>query len=421
MIIIINKVEVFTHERTFMSRQSIHLTVAALVAASLTLAGCAGAPAAPEAVDSSSSGPVEVDSPQPRIAVLHDEQVLVLDAETLETIADIPTPGATRVAAAGDGRHVMLTTESGFSMLDGGAWTDGHGDHGHSYTAEPTLTDASFPMSHPGHVVAHAGTTALFSDDDGTVTLVDTDSLDELAPEVSEVALAAPHHGVAVPLDDGGLVVTEGTAEGRTSIIQLDEAGTEVARTDACPGVHGESFAAGDQLLFGCTEAVVVFRDGEFRTIPLPDAGSSAGDVKGSEESTVVLTDYAIGDEAEPERIALIDVATDEVTIVDLPTGYYYWSLARGPDGEALVLGTDGSLYVLDPSTGEITGSVAVVDAWQAPEDWRDPAPSLIVLGHTAYVTDPASSRVHAIDLDTLDVTSVDLDVVPHSASVIRG
>lgn len=400
--------------------QHVRKSLLALAAVgALALAGCSAQP------DTGTTRPLaggltEADSPQPRLAVLYDGGVKVLDAVTLDEIADVATD-ATRIAPAGDGRHFMLTMSDGFAVLDGGAWTESHGDHGHSFTSEPVITEVTFPMDGPGHVVTHAQTTALFSDAEGTVTRFTSISLAE-EPTTLALDLPAAHHGVAVPLEDATLLVTEGTQESRTSVVHLDSTGAELARTDDCPGVHGEAVAANEAVLFGCAGAVVVFEDGAFRTIALPDSGSAVGGPAGSDTSSIVLADYASGDELEPERVALIDLETDAVSVVDLPTGYYYWSLARGPKGEALVLGTDGSLHVIDPKTGELVSSTPLIDAWSAPEDWRDPAPSVTVLDGVAYVNDPAATSIHAIDLATLEVTATaDLGVRAVGVAAARG
>lgn len=395
------------------------ITAAALV---LLLGACA-APADPPASDPDPSGEIELDAPQPRLAVLHDDGVLVLDATTLDEIADVAVDGVSRVAEAGDGRHVMLTTDDGFAVLDGGAWTDSHGDHGHSYAAEPRLSALEFPMSHPGHVVPHHGSTALFSDGDGTVTFLDPDDLVEPEPATRILELAAPHHGVALELSDGVVLVTAGDSESRSTVLALAPDGSEVAHTDACPGVHGETVAAGEAVLFGCSGSVVVHEDGAFRTIPLPDAAASVGGPAGHEDSTVVVADYATEGEDVPTRIALVDLETDGIRIVELPAEYYYWSLARAEDGRGVVLATDGALHLVDAETGELLDAIPVIDAWTPPEDWRDPAPSVTVLDDVAFVTDPAAHAVHAVDLATGELLgSADLgDTVPHSLALVRG
>ncbi len=79
------------------------------------------------------------------------------------------------------------------------------------------------------------------------------------------------------------------------------------------------------------------------------------------------------------------------------------------------MLGTDGALHVIDPLTGDVTAEIPVVGAWQEPDVWQDPRPTLFVLGSTAYVTEPATSSIHAVDLKTGKVvTSGSLEHVPN-------
>ena len=59
------------------------------------------------------------------------------------------------------------------------------------------------------------------------------------------------HHGVAVPLDDGGMVTSVGTDDERTGAQVLDADGEVVATSTQCPGVHGEGTAEGEIVVFG--------------------------------------------------------------------------------------------------------------------------------------------------------------------------
>jgi hypothetical protein len=69
-----------------------------------------------------------------------------------------------------------------------------------------------------------------------------------------------------------------------------------------------------------------------------------------------------------------------------------------------MVLGTDGALHVLDPLTGAVTATIPVVPAWQEPEAWQDPRPTLFVQGSKAYISEPSAKKVHAVDLKTRKV-----------------
>lgn len=86
------------------------------------------------------------------------------------------------------------------------------------------------------------------------------------------------------------------------------------------------------------------------------------------------------------------------------------------------MLATDGSIHVLDPATGEITDAYPVVDPWEGPVGWQDPHPAITVAGDVAYVTEPASDSIHAVDLTTGEVlASADLGVTPNEIAPARG
>ena len=397
-------------------------SAAALTLSALLLSACSS-PSSSTPAGSSSSEPAASPSIQeqsaaaPRLVLTHDGGLTVFDAESLEPISEIPLEGFLRLSSAGDGRHLAVSANEGFHLLDTGSWSEAHGDHAHHYTSEPSLTEAVVKAAKPGHVVSAAGQTAFFDDSTGTVSFVGTDSLGDGHLETDEVQLPEAHHGIAVPLDGGGLLASVGSEEGRTGAAVLDAGGTELLRSDECPGLHGEAAVAGS-LAFGCEDGMLVYRDGSFHKVPSPDSYGRMGNQAGSPESTVVLADYKTHRDADlerPERVALVDTASERVQLVELGTSYTFRSLGRGPAGEALVLGTDGALHVIDAGTGVVASSISVIDPWEEPADWQQPRPALQVLGSTAYVTDPAGSRLLAVDLATGSVArSVQLQHTPN-------
>ncbi len=409
----------------------------ALAAAALTtalLAACAGTPAAESAggtgtptAEATTPAPTERSTAIPRLTVTYDGGVLVLDATSLEVVADLPSQdeGYLRVNPAGDGRHVLVSTTGGFQVLDAGTWGEAHGDHAHFYTLDPQLTDVTYPAEKPGHVVVHDGRTALFDDGTGDVTVLDAAHVGDGPDDARTYTTPSAHHGVAVELHDGTLVVSEGTEEARTGARALDAENTETAASDQCPGVHGESVAQGDVVAIGCQDGVVLFADGAFTKVQSPDAYGRIGNQASSEASPVVLGDYKVDKDAElerPTRVSLVDTRTASLTLVDLPSSYTFRSLARGDHGEALVLGTDGSIHVIDPETATILRSMPVVDAWEEPLDWQVARPAIKVHDGTAYVTDPATRSIHAVDVETGEVfRTVTLDVVPDELAVATG
>jgi hypothetical protein len=365
------------------------------------------------------------------VAVTYDGGVLVLDALTGEQLADLPAEGFTRLNQAGDDRHLFLTEGDSFRLLDTGTWSEPHGDHSHAYTTDPVLSDQRIEGSHPGHLVVHDGTAAAFFDGDGIVKSFDPTALDATASiDTDDLTLPDPHHGVAVPREDGSVVLTEGTEESRSTVLIQDADGDEIARTDDCPGVHGEAVAADGVITLGCENGIVIV-DGD--TIEHVDADAEyarIGNQAGSAESPVVLGDYKTDPDAEqenPTQVSLTDTSSGEIRLVDLPASYAFRSLARGPEGEALVLGDDGTLRVIDAESGDIAAEVPVTDAWDEPAEWQEPMPSVTVSEDLAFVSDPAQQQISIVDLTKVEdgaeavVTSYELPQVPNEVAVASG
>ncbi|MET8665214.1 zinc metallochaperone AztD [Streptomyces tendae] len=367
---------------------------------SMALTACGGSDDASSDAEpqqqTKSSGAAAVGNP---LVASYDGGLYVLDGETLKLAKTIELPGFNRVNPAGDEDHVVISTDSGFRVFD---------------AARQTFTDAEFKGSKPGHVVRHGGRTVLFTDGTGEAHVFDpADLAGGKQPEGRTFTSAEPHHGVAIELADGELVTTLGTEEKRTGAIVLDKDDKEIARAENCPGVHGEAAAEGEVVGLGCEDGVLLYKDGEFTKVDAPGDYARTGNQAGSDASPILLGDFKTDPEAElerPTRISLIDTRTAKMKLVDLGTSYSFRSLARGPHGEALVLGTNGVLHVIDPETGKVDRKIEAVGDWTEPLDWQQPRPTLFVRDHTAYVSEPGKRQVHAFDLDSGEkLTSVTL------------
>ncbi|WP_369052530.1 zinc metallochaperone AztD [Kineococcus terrestris] len=417
-----------------MHRPPLRRPLALAAALSLALvAGCSstGTTASPEQAASgtptatSTPEPTEAAASQPRLAITYDGGVQVLDATSLEVLGDFPFDGFARLNPAGDGRHLLVSAPGGWHSLDAGAWEQAHGDHSHYYTAEPRVTGTVFAAEEGGHVVAHAGRTVLFDDGTGQVVAFDSADLEDPDRETREFRTPSAHHGVAVELSDGRMVVSEGDEESRNGIRVLDADGNEIAANDQCPNVHGETVAADEVVVIGCTDGVLVYRDGQITKIDSPDEYGRIGNQWGLDDSPVVVGDYRSEQDTPADavgRISLIDTATGELRLVELPASYWYRSIGRGEDGEAVVLGTDGQLHVVDTATGTLVRSVPVMSAWEVEEDWQTPQPQVFTMEGTAYVSDPVDDKVHAVDIETGEVwASADLSVTPNELKGVTG
>jgi hypothetical protein len=400
--------------RTATSRRAGLLVLAAGAVA--TLAACSST-AAPSDEPSASASRTEAGA---RLAVAYEGGILVLDGDTLETVADVESEEFTRLNPAGDERHVMVTMSEGFQVLDTAA---GSAD-------EPTLTDLVFEADTPGHVVRHGGKTLLYADGTSDTTVFDPTELAEAEelPATETIPGVEAHHGVSIMLEDGTFLTTVGNADGRNGVIAQDADGGTIAQSEDCPGVHGEGTAANEAVVFGCENGALLYTDGEFTKLEAPDKPyGRMGNAYVSESSPIVVGDYKNDVDAEGyllSAVTLIDTEAKTQRVVDLPEGveYTFRDVARGPDDLAYILASDGSIHVLDPESGEITESWPVVEAWDGPVEWQDPHPAIQVAGDIAYVTEPASEQVHAVDLTTGEVVaSTELEVTPNELAVAAG
>ena len=197
-------------------------------------------------------------------------------------------------------------------------------------------------------------------------------------------------------------MTTIGNEEDRPGIVVLDAQRREIARNEDCPGVHGEATAQGEAVVIGCETGALVYRDGTITKITSPTPYGRIGNQAGSDASPITLGDYKQDPDAELERptaVSLIDTTDASLRLVDIGTSYTFRSLARGPQGEGLVLGTDGAIHVIDPVAGAVARTIPVIGQWQEPLEWQQPRPALFVRGGTAYVSDPAANAVHAVDI----------------------
>lgn len=380
---------------------------------------------ASEAADPSDRETSEAGGPAPRLAVTHEGGVAVVDGATLEVLEDFPAEGFLRVSPAGDGRHFFLTEGETFRLLDGGTWGEPHGDHNHYYATDPFLSDITVEGDTPGHVVGHDGRGALFFDGSGEIAEFDLTDLDVTGElETESASTDEAHHGVAVPLDDGGRVETLGDSETRSGARVLDGEGEEVARNEDCPGIHGETGGPDGTVAFGCEDGVLIWDGDEFTTIKADEDYARSGNLFAHPDSGVLLGDYNEDPDSEEPMtsVALFDVEGEEMTTVDVGSAYNFRSLARGPEGEALVLAEDGILHVYDADSGETLDEIEVLESWTEPEEWQEPRPAIRVVDDIAYITDPSEQELHMVDLVEGEVVnSAELDIEPNELAVVDG
>ncbi|MFE6610600.1 zinc metallochaperone AztD [Amycolatopsis sp. NPDC057786] len=386
-----------------MARKARYLALMATTASTLALAACGTEQPAAEPAKDAAPAPVVADP----VAVTYDGGIVLLDGKTLKEAKNLPLEGFNRLNPAGNDRHLLVSTSTGFRVLD---------------AVGAVLTDNEVKAAKPGHVVRHAGKTVLFADGTGEVTVFDPKTIGTAALPAPKHKTPEAHHGVAVELANGELLTTVGNEDKRSGIVVLDKDKKEIARNEQCPGVHGEAAARGEAVVVGCQTGALIYRNGVITKVTSPDPYGRIGNQAGSDVSPITLGDYKVDEAAElerPTRISLIDTEKATLKHVDIGTSYTFRSLARGPQGEALVLGTDGQIHVIDPVSGAVTRKIAVLGTWQEPIEWQQPRPAIFVRGGTAYVTDPGKKEIHSVDLATGTKTAT--GTIPGTPNEVSG
>lgn len=339
-----------------------------------------------------------------------------MDQELAEVEA-FETGGRATLSLAHDNRHVVAvqTAENKVNILDAGSWASGHGDHFHFYVADPVLVDEAIEGGKPVHVVANAeaDTTAIFFDDEGEAVVLDDEVLTEQHfHDLDRITTDGPQHGLAMPLPDDKWLVTQPGADGALpATIELRTDDAAVEDTFTCVEMHGED-VVGNVAAFGCGDSILMVEDGQATTIPNPDeSGDRVGGLLANADASTFVGDWG------PTSLVFINDGAAEV--VDL--GVEYGNRAVTPDGRFAVLGTDGTLRILD-SSGEKLQEFEVTQEWSVPEGHGGLAPSItgadVEGANTIYVTEPGANKVHAVDLFSNEVTSTELEGEPSSIVV---
>ncbi|MBO1031475.1 hypothetical protein IPV09_09015 [Tessaracoccus sp. SD287] len=405
----------------------------------LTLAGCGSAPAStPAPLPSSSAHEDEhdeheehgssdgetqgVDARAPRLALTHAGGVMVVDATTMKLISDLPQQGFLRLRPTGNARFTMVDADgSALKVLDLGSWTQAHGDHGDSKVTTPGFTATTLAMKKTGHVSPHGGLTAVFDDGDGSIEVYESQHLGEPNPTPVRTLTVPAHHGNAIPLADGKLLHTIAQGPDPVGIRLVDAAGATLAESSECPGTHGATVAK-DAVVIGCEDGVLLVKGDTITKVKAAADFARLGNLFGSSESPWVLADYKLSADAKPTEVAIINTVEGTINLVKMPTAYTFRGLAFTAEGQALVLTNDGQLHIIEPDHGHIETSIKVVEPFTEPTDWKQPRPTIHTQGHWVYVTDPATKKVHGIELSVGEVkVSGTLPHVPHEITGTLG
>lgn len=339
-------------------------------------------------------------------------KVHVIDLRSNEVIATLDLTARASLYPSEDGRYAFAVQTGGnvVNIVDSGVGVVPHDDHFHNVFGRPALLGVEIPGQTPIHYVAHDGMIAIFNDGAGTASVFSQDYLFDPSAEMITLTTARPHHGVAVPLDDVVLISSPNMEDMNSSlpigVDVMNMAGEILQSFPECPGLHGEASYSHDGVAFGCADGILLIeREGDAfvsRKIANPTANPDlrTGTLYYTDGAPFLLGNYG------RNAIVRIDPAAGTSEIV-IDAGQRIWRFQyHGEDPSKVVaLTMDGNLHVIDIASGEIEGTVQVVDPFLAPAQGRAAArPTFVTSGHMAYVTEPLPGDIRAVDLETMQI-----------------
>ncbi len=332
--------------------------------------------------------------------------IRVWDLGEQEEVASFKTRGSVQFQVGLEPMSVV-TVEAApgeVRLLHLGLTQEDHGDHKHWVTGKPTLGPVVLQGLRPSHVNAGAGQLAVFFDGDGAVRTLTPHAT--ASPVVERLADRA-HHGIAVPLAGGRLLISIPASEGTLprGMQLLDSAGKPQTRSPHCGAQHGDGHHQ-LRFLFGCDNGLLLYDDQRqtFELLPYPaDAGKR---MVRNMVGTPIAPRFVAG--FGPSALLLIDLDPQKMIPVPLPAPvlHYGWDATK-PD-QVYALLHSGELLALNARSGQILNRTALLPPWQpaAAGETSPPVPKLAASAGRIAVVDPRSGLLHFVrssDLKALD------------------
>ncbi|HJE50654.1 MAG TPA: hypothetical protein K8V15_01515 [Tessaracoccus flavescens] len=108
-----------------------------------------------------------------------------------------------------------------------------------------------------------------------------------------EMKTKEPHHGVIVPLGDGTWAMTQKGDDALPDTIEVVDDKGAVTSTVECADLHGET-VVNNTLAFGCSDSIVIIRDGKPTVVANPDAsGERVGAMVADKKGEIFVGDWA--------------------------------------------------------------------------------------------------------------------------------
>jgi len=293
-------------------------------------------------------------------------QLKILDLDNREILASMAMDGEAPRLYASPGNRYAVAIQRGddlVSFVDGGLYTEDHGDHMHDYAETPSMLSLTLNDYKPTHYSPGEAEGVVFFDGGKAASsrvTVFSDATLGSGTTVASLQLENNMHGVAKMIDSHLFVtfrdssITDTTLPAAVERYHLDNGSFEFEErySQACPRLHGAA-ANAHSLGFGCSDGVLV--------IDLHKAGYPATKLNNPEG---LAEDSRIGIVVANHDVEeLVGIAGDRLFVIhpestaevyhELELGEGVGRLAQGftTHGEVFyVLGDDGGLRLFDPA-----------------------------------------------------------------------
>ncbi|RRD45467.1 hypothetical protein [Buchananella hordeovulneris] len=340
--------------------------------------------------------------PAPRIVLAESNGIDTRDSQTGELLSFMRRAGTSALSNSGDSQYVIYTEADQFGVFATGLQAFGNDDGIHYHGDTPSLTSIFYPAPQAGHVVTNLGVTTFFANGTGQASAIEVGSLGNPTGALPPLQAQSPHAGFAVWVG-GDFLLTQGDRSGATGV-QVIRDGQPVGEVVDCPqaqpGTAGAETDHGSVYVVGCRGAFLLYQAGELYRFTLPQSAAAAQltDLVGSDSSPWVLARVESG-AAQTTTLALIDIRDASLKLLELPAAASAQTLARGPNGEGLVLTSDGQLLILDPERATIVDQIPVFSTATGaqPPD----APIVQARRDLAFLLSPLRDEVVVLDIPT--------------------
>ena len=336
---------------------------------------------------------------------------------TIQTFLADNSPSA--IYASPDNRYAVLLqrTNDLVQFVDGGIYSEDHGDHLHEYKENPQLLNTRWQGVRPTHFETHEGYSAIFFDGNATananasVSLLSDLGIGAGNPDAT-LSLPSAHHGAAEP--HGQYLLTtykdpsaSGTSPNQVELYCRSGNGYSFVQRfeEPCPGLHG-SYSNGDYTAFGCTDGVLVIHqhDDHFHASKIANpadigAGIRIGTIIGNAH-----LDSFIGI-ASPGHLFAINPAAGSITRINWAEGRTRRAHALDAEGENLLVLDDlGQMHILDTHDWAKRSTFKAVNTMPT----AAPFPALVAskADDTVILSNPGENEIAVIDLDTAAITT---------------